>query len=149
MIQGGINLIGRQVILINKSLTLQELEALMQENWDKEQYGNFMIGRPTKASIEEYILLPATPRYLVIVYPRAAGGFLSKENKVILSTADTPEGAQAAIAEYFPTKGPLTKIWQTSRVLSAEKERKGPAEEALQAYTAHMREILKRNGLLK
>ena len=60
MIQGGINVIGRQVITINKSITLRELEQLMQENWDKEQYGNFKIGRPTKASVEEYILLRIT-----------------------------------------------------------------------------------------
>ena len=142
-------MIGRQVLPINKSITLQELEQIIQENWDREQYGNFVIGKPTKASIEEYILLPATPRYLVIVYPRAAGGLFSKENKVILSTSDTPEGAKMAVAEYIPTKGPLTKLWQTSSVLSAEKERKGPAEEALLAYTAHMKDILKRNGLLK
>lgn len=142
-------MIGRQVLLINKAITLQELEQIMQEHWDKEQYGSFVIDRPTKVSAEEYILLPATPRYLVIVYPRAPGGLFSKENKVILSTADTPKGAQIAVAEYFPTKGPLTKLWQTSSVLSAEKERRGPAEEALQAYTAHMREILKKNGLLK
>ncbi len=142
-------MIGRQVIPISKSITLQELEQLMQEHWDKEQYGNFKIGRPTRASIEEYILLPATQRFLVIAYPRAAGGLFSKENKVILSTADTPEGAQIAIAEYLPTKGPLTKLWQTGSVLSAEKERKGPAEEVLQAYTAHMRDVLKKCGLLK
>ena len=142
-------MIGRQVLLINKSITLRELEQIMQECWDKEQYGNFKIGKPTKASIEEYILLPATPRYLVIVYPRAAGGLFSKENKVILSTADTPEGAEIAIAEYIPTRGPLTKLWQTSSVLSAEKERKGPAEEALLAYTAHMKDILNKSGLLK
>lgn len=142
-------MIGRQVLPINKSITLDELEQIMQENWDKEQFGNFVIGKPTKASVEEYILLPATPRYLVIVYPRAAGGLFSKENKVILSTADTPEGAKLAVAEYFPTKGPLTKLWQTSSVLSAEKERKGPAEEVLQAYTAHMKSILKMIGLLK
>ena len=133
-------MIGRQVILINKPLTLQELEQIMQDNWDKEQYGSFKIGRPTPASIEEYILLPATRRYLTIVYPRAAGGFFSKENKVILSIA---------IAEYLPVKGPLLNILQTKSVLSAEKERKGPAEEVLQAYTAHMKEILKKNGLLK
>ena len=142
-------MIGRQVILINRSLTLRELEQLMQDNWDKEQYGSFKVGRPTPASIEEYILLPATRRYLTIVYTRAAGGFFNRENKVILSTADSPEGAEIAIAEYFPTRGPLTKIWQTSSVLSAEKERKGPAEDFLQAYTAHMRDILKKNGLLK
>ena len=35
------------------------------------------------------------------------------------------------IAEYFPTKGPLSKLWQTDSVLNAEKERKGPAEEVL------------------
>ena len=142
-------MIGRQVILINRPITLQELEQIMQENWDKEQYGSFKIGKPTPASIEEYILLPATRRYLTIVYPRAAGGFFRKENKVILSTADSPEGAQIAVAEYFPTRGPLFKIWQTSSVLSAEKERKGPAEEILQAYTAHMKEILQKNSLLK
>ena len=142
-------MIGRQVLPINKSITLDELEQIMQENWDKEQFGNFAIGKPTKASIEEYILLPATPRFLVIVYPRAAGGLFSKENKVILSTADTPEGAKLAVAEYFPTKGPLTKLLQTRSVLSAEKERKGPAEEVLQTYTAHMKSILKTIGLLK
>ena len=142
-------MIGRQVIPISKSITLQELKQLMQEHWDKEQYGNFRIGRPTRASVEEYILLPATQRFLIIVYPRAAGGLFSKENKVILSTADTPEGAMLGVAEYFPTKGPLTKLWQTGSVLSAEKERKGPAEEVLQACTAHMRDILKKSGLLK
>ena len=142
-------MIGRQVIPISKSITLQELEQLMQEHWDKEQYGNFRIGWPTRASVEEYILLPATQRFLIIVYPRAAGGLFSKENKVILSTADTPEGAMLGVAEYFPTKGPLTKLWQTGSVLSAEKERKGPAEEVLQACTAHMRDILKKSGLLK
>lgn len=142
-------MIGRQVIPVNKTITLQELEQIMQENWDREQYGNFKIGRPTRASVEEYILLPATHRFLVIVYTRAAGGLFSKENKVILATADTPEGAGIAIAEYFPTKGPLTKLAQTGSVLKAEKERKGPAEEILQAYTAHMKDILKKEGLLK
>ncbi len=142
-------MIGRQVILTNKAFTLRELEQFMQEHWDKEQYGNFMIGRPTKASVEEYILLPATQRFLVIVYPRAKGGLFNKDNKVILSTADTPAGAQIAIAEYFPTRGPLTKILQTGSVLSAEKERKGPAEEILQAYTAHMRDILQKSGFLQ
>jgi len=142
-------MIGRQVILTNKSMTLQELEQLMQQYWDKDQYGSFKIGRPTSASIEEYILLPATYRYLGIVYPRAAGGFFSRENKVVLSTADTPESARLAIAEYSPTRGPLAKLWQTSSVLSAEKERRGPAEEALQAYAAHMKDILQKAGLLK
>ena len=142
-------MIGRQVITINKAFTLEELEQFMQENWDKEQYGNFRIGSPTSMSLGEYILLPATRRFLVIVYPKAAGGLFSKENKVVLTVADTPAGAEQAFLEYYPVKGPLTKILQTSSVLNSEKERKGPAEDALQAYTAHMKEILEKNGLLK
>ena len=142
-------MIGRQVITTDRSFTLEELDAFMKEHWDTEVYNSFKIGKPTPVSVEEYIILPATPRFVVIVYSRAAGGLFSKENKVVLSTADTPAGAQIAIAEYFPTRGPLTKLLQTSSVLSAEKERKGPAEEVLQAYTAHMRDILKKNGLLK
>ena len=142
-------MIGRQVIPISKSFTLQELAQFMEENWDKEQYSNFTVGKPTAISTAEYILLPATHRYLVIVYPKAAGGLFSKENKIVLSVADTPAGAGAAIAEYFPVSGPLARIWQTGRVLDAEKERKGPAEEVLQAYTAHMKSILSAKGLLK
>ena len=142
-------MIGRQVITISKPFTLQELEQFMQENWDKEQYSDFRLGKPTSASIGEYILLPATQRYLVIVYPKAAGGLFSKDNKIVLSVADTPAGAQEAFFEYIPVKGPITKLWQTSKVLDAEKERKGPAEEVLQAYTAHMKSILSKHGLLK
>lgn len=142
-------MIGRQVITVSKTFTLQELERFMQENWDKEQYCDFRLGKPTAASIGEYILLPATQRYLVIVYPKAAGGLFSKDDKIVLSVADTPAGAEAALFEYFPTHGPITSLWQTSRVLDAEKERKGPAEDVLQAYTAHMKSILSRNGLLK
>ena len=142
-------MVGRQVIAVNRAFTLQELEQFMQENWDKEQFSNFRLGKPTAASVGEYILLPATQRFLVIVYPKAAGGLFSKENKIVLSVADTPAGAQQAFFEYFPTKGPIISLWQTSKVLSAEKERKGPAEEVLQAYTAHMKSILEKNGLLK
>lgn len=142
-------MIGRQVIEINEYMTLEELEQFMQTNWDKERYSDFTVGKPTSASIEEYILLPATPRFLIIVYTRAAGGLFSKSNKVILSTADTPQGAKQAFLEYVPTNAPIFKLWQTGSVLSSEKERRGPAEEALQMYTAHMRDILGKKGLLK
>ena len=118
-------MIGRQVIVVNKAFTLQELEQFMQENWNKEEYSDFRIDKPTAISVGEYILLPATYRFLVIVYPKAAGGLFNKENKIVLSVADTPESAKMAFAEYIPTKSPIFSIWQTSRVLSAEKGRKG------------------------
>ena len=142
-------MIGRQVIVINKTFTLQELEQFMQENWDKEQYNDFGIGKPTSLSVDEYILLPATQRYLVIVYPKAAGGLFNKENKIVLTVADTPAGAVEGLAAFNPKGGPLSGIWKTGVVMNAEKERKGPAEDVLQAYTAHMKDILSKNGVLK
>ena len=141
-------MIGRQSITVNRPFTLEELEQFMQENWDKEQFSSFTVGKPTAIAVEEYILLPATERYLVAVYPRKAGGLFSKENKINLITAETPAGAQQAFFEYFPAKGAIFNLWQTSRVMNAEKERKGPAEEVLLAYTEHMKEILSRNGLI-
>ena len=142
-------MVGRQVITVNRDFTLEELEQFMQANWDKSRFSDFRIGKPTSASVSEYILLPATQRFLVIVYPKKAGGLFSKESKVVLTVADTPAGAQEAFFEYIPAQGTIFSLWQTSKVLNAEKERKGPAEEVLQAYTAHMKEILSQNGLLK
>ena len=141
-------MIGRQSITVNRPFTLEELEQFMQENWDKEQFSSFTVGKPTAIAVEEYILLPATERYLVAVYPRKAGGLFIKENKINLITAETPAGAQQAFFEYFPAKGAIFNLWQTSRVMNAEKERKGPAEEVLLAYAEHMKEILSRNGLI-
>ena len=133
-------MIGRQTIKTNRAFTLGELEQFMQEAWDKSRYNDFSIGRPTPASIEEYILLPATYRFMVIVYAR--------KNKVILAVCDTKEGVKQDLARSIPSDNVLFGIWKVDRVMSMEKERKGPAEEALQAYAAYMRELLRSAGYL-
>lgn len=142
-------MIGRQVIEVNQAFTLKELEAFMTQHWDKAEYNEFFIGRPTKASIEEYILLPATNRYMVIVFPRAAGGIFNKKNKVVLSVCDTPAGAMGKLLTSIPTKNIFYAIRANSMNMSSEKERKGPAEEALQKYAAYMRWLLAANGFTK
>ena len=142
-------MVGRQVILTNRAFTLEELYDFMKENWDVNEGGEFIIGRPTKASIEEYILLPATPRFMTIVFPRSAGSFLSKENKVVLSTAETPAGALEGLAQAIPTGNLFTGIAQMKSLRSSEKERKGPAEQVLQTYTAYMKKLLGEHGYLK
>lgn len=140
-------MIGRQVIKTNRAFTLEELEQFMQEHWDKEQYNSFIIGRPTAASVEEYILLPATERFMVIVYARKAGGLFNKENKVILSVCDTPKGVKQDIARAIHSHNVFFGAWKISTTMSMEKERKGPAEEILQQYAAYMRQLLHVNGL--
>lgn len=142
-------MIGRQVILTNRAFTLEELYDFMKEHWDVNECGEFVRGKPTKASIEEYILLPATPRFMTIVFPRSAESRLSKENKIVLSTADTPSGAFEGLLQTVPTGNLITGIVQMKSLRSSEKERRGPAEEMLRIYTKYMKQILGENGYLK
>ncbi|MCR4951063.1 MAG: hypothetical protein K6A40_07065 [Solobacterium sp.] len=142
-------MIGRQVLVTNRSFTLAELEAFMQEHWDTEVYNTYKIGRPTPVSVEEYILLPATPRFTVIVYPRSAGGLFSKDNKVILTTTPSEAGAGEMLLRSVPARSIVFGAAQISSTMSTEKERKGPAEEILLKYTEYMRGLLKDAGYLK
>ena len=139
-------MIGRQVIKTNRAFTLEELEQFMQEHWDKEQYNHFLMGRPTAASVEEYILLPATGRFMVIVFSRKAGGLFSRDNKVVLSVCNTPEGAKQDLFRSIPSHNIFFGKWKISTTMSMEAERKGPAEEVLQKYTAYLAELLKAAG---
>lgn len=142
-------MIGRQVILTNRAFTLEELKQFMEEHWDTDKYNTFTLGSPTDMSVKMYLLLPATPRFLVIVYPKAAGGLFNKENKVVLSVANTPAGMMDAFKRSIPTQNAIFGIWQISKSMSMEKERKGPAEEVLQKYTAYMRSLLEQSGYTK
>lgn len=140
-------MVGRQVILINKPLDLQELYQIMAQRWNKDEYNDFFIGKPTKYSVEQYILLPASSRFMVIAFPRKAGSFFSRKNKVVLSVCENSEGVQARLLSAIPTQSLFFGVWQLSKNISVEKERKGPAEDALQKYTEYMRSILTNEGL--
>lgn len=129
-------MIGRQVIKSGRNWeSKQELLDFMEANWDKEEYGDFFFGQPTMGSVAGYICLPATNRFMVIVYP--------KKDKVILSVCDSPEGLRSRLIQSIPHQGRIiSSIITMGELGSYEKERKGPAEQMLQAYTAHMKEIL-------
>lgn len=137
---------GRQVIETKRAFTLEELEQFMRQHWDTETYNDFVIDRPTPASIQKYILLPATQRFMVIAYSRAAGGLFSKKDKVVLAVCDSTAGAVQRMAASVRRDNLFHNIWSISQNMSIEKERKGPAEEALQKYAAYMRELLIANG---
>lgn len=139
-------MIGRQVLKTNRAFTLEELEQFMREHWDREQYNGFIIGRPTAASVEKYVLLPATERFMVIAFPRKAGGLFNRENKVVLSVCNTPDGAKQDLARSIPSHNAFFGAWKISTTMSMEEERKGPAEEALRKYAAYMADLLREAG---
>lgn len=131
---------GREVIPVSFDMTLDELYAFMQENWDTEEYNGFEIGRPTPASIEKYIYLPATQNCLVIAYPR--------KGKIIFSVADNPEGLKLLAVSAIPTRNAIARIYQSSLTISRAKEFRGPAAEACAVYAEYMRTLLKQKDLL-
>ena len=129
-------MIGRQVIKSGRDWESKEqLLEFMEANWNKEEYGDFFFGRPTMGSVAEYICLPATNRFMVIMYP--------KKEKVVLTVCDAPEGLKSRLIQSIPHQGKVIPSAITLVELgSYEKERKGPAEQVLQAYTAYMKELL-------
>ena len=140
---------GREVILTNRSFTPEELFQFMEEHWDKEQYSDFVLGSPTAPSVEQYVMLPATARHLVIVYSRDKG-FFSKEKKVVLSVAMTKAGATESMLRSIPTGGKIIAgAVKIASVKSQEEDRKGPAQDALLAYADYMRTLLGEAGYLK
>ncbi len=142
-------MIGRQVIPTNRAFTLDELEQFMQQYWDKNEYNDFFIGKPTAASVEKYILLPATQRFMVIAYSRKGGRFFNKQDKVILSVCDSPAGVRDRLLSSVPSDNIFFGIWKISATMSIEKERKGPAEDILQKYAAYMKQLLNSAGYAK
>lgn len=141
-------MIGRRVILTNRAFTLDELRRFVAERWDQAQYGSFITDPQLRRYTDLYLLLPATQRYMVILYSRAGGGLFSKKNKVVLSVMNTPDGMAEAILQGIPTRSVLFGAAKLGSVMSSEQERKGPAEDVLQTYTDYMESLLRQAGYL-
>lgn len=142
-------MIGRQVLITNKEFTKDELFAYLKSHWNVEEYPEPIIGKPTAASFDEYILLPASKSYMVIIYPKKAGGLFNKKNKVVLSVCDSPAGIREKLVVSVPTKSIIFNVAQLGMIMSQEDERKGPAEDSLLKYTEYVKAILKSDGILE
>ena len=131
---------GREVIDVNFTWTLDEMEQFMKENWDTTEQPEFTRGKPQPMSIEEFLMLPATPNMLVIAYPR--------KNKVIFSVAQNKEGAKTLALTAIPSHNTIYNIAKSAATLSLTKEMKGPAAEICALYAEYMKELLQEKGLL-
>lgn len=125
---------GRQVIKVRLPWEMDTLFDFLKSRWDTEKYPEPKLIRPTAITPKDYILLPATFRYCVLIYP-------AKE-KVVLITYPTEEGWKEQFACSMHSKSIIFGAWQISKDLDREKERKGPAEEVLLKYTEYVRTLL-------
>lgn len=96
---------GIQNIETNRAFTLEELEQFMNDRWDTERYCSFQVGKPTPLATGKAILLPATPRHLVVVGPVTAGGLLRKKNIVVLSVVKNECGFSEAFTSTLLISG--------------------------------------------
>lgn len=134
-------MIGRQVLKLRNYYSLQELKE-RADAFGARETEECRIGRPTAASIEEYLLIPATEHYLVAAIMRRSG-FFSRSNRLVLFVCDTVSGVLDHAVTSVRSKSILLGCKQLRLTHSLEEERKGPAEATLLAVTDCMREIFR------
>ncbi len=142
-------MIGRQVIEVNRPFTLEGLLQFMQEHWDTETFHSFICARVNGMSIEKYIILPATARFITFIYPASGGGLFRRKDRIVLCTGHTTAGMAESLMRSVPSSDNiLLGAAKIGSSISEENERKGPAEDALLRYTAYMKDLLEKEGYL-
>ena len=136
-----------QEIIINREITTEELYDLLQMFWDTELYGPFAMDYRNRLSDEKCIFLPATKRFMVMVYPFEDGIF-HKQYKIVLTVVETPLGMEEELKRSFPTNSLTFGIFKIGRLASIEKEKNGQAADKLMEYTQYLKTLLEKAGLL-
>lgn len=77
-----------------RAFTHDELLQFMTERWNTEEYSSFITDPSLKRYTDFYVLLPATERYMIIVYSIAAMRLFNRKDKVVISILNTPAGAR-------------------------------------------------------
>lgn len=132
---------GRRVLKLDTYFSLEELKQ-KTDAFASPLTDGCRIGRPTPASMEEYLLIPATEHYTVAAIVRKPS-FFSRSPRLVLFICDTPEGVKAQAAASAKARSVYGGYKQIKKTLSLKEERKGPAENALLAVTDCMREIFR------
>lgn len=129
---------GYQSFKVTKAFTFDEFVQIVTQAWNPQELGYYEIGKPHKFAIgnEQFFMVPATQYHTIIVTPR--------KNKITLTTCQNEEGAVGTLtgaATQLTLGSVVGGIASSVSTRSIEKDRKGPAEDALQACTSHMKRI--------
>ena len=138
---------------IRREMTLEELAAFMEANWDKEEYGNFRVGDPMTSDPDvktKYIILPATESWCVIIYPKT-GGLFKKKSQIKAACTYTSGGA-GKLVEHGKKIGQVQttvdKIKDAKNAKELNEEMNTVADGIMRQYTDYLRELMEREGLL-
>ncbi|MBQ6360145.1 MAG: hypothetical protein IJJ25_03235 [Lachnospiraceae bacterium] len=139
---------------INREITLEELAAFMQANWNREEYGDFVIGDPASSNPDpktKYIILPASESWCVIIYPKS-GGLFKKKSQIKAACTYTSAGAgklteHGAKIGHYETTG--EKIRDAKNAKELNQEMNTVADGIMRTYMDHLRELMDREGMLR
>lgn len=138
---------------INRELTLDELAAFFEANWNKEEYGDFAVGDPTSSNPDlktKYIILPATPSWCVIIYPKT-GGLFKKKSQIKAACTYTSEGA-GKLVEHGSKIGKVhttgEKIRDAKNAKELNQEMNTVADGIMRQYMDYLRELMGQAGML-
>ena len=140
---------GKRVIPTNRPFTHEELLAFMTERWNAAEYNQIITDPSLKKWTDLYVLLPATPRHMVIVYSRDSSSLFSKDNKVVVSYIINPAGAADFMVRAIPTHNAFFGAWKIAGNMSEKQDREGPTDDAMQRYADYLHFLLGQAGYLK
>ena len=136
---------------INRELTLEELAAFMQARWNRAEYSDFYVGDPMGAETKtKYIVLPATERWCVIIYPKT-GGLFKKKSLVKAACTYTSAGAGKLVEHgkkigRYQTTG--EKIKDAKNAKDLNEEMNTVADPIMREYMGYLKELMTQAGLV-
>mgnify|MGYP002868363364 CR=1 FL=1 len=133
---------GRRAIQTTRSFTHEELLRFLSERWDTAEYNQLITDPSMSQYTKRYVVLPATARYMIIVYP-------DKKNQVILSYIPSPAGRSAMLLQAIPTQNAFFGMAKIANTMSVKAEREGPLEDILQKYADYLYALLQASGLAR
>ena len=136
---------------INRSLTLDELALFMQSHWNKEEYGDFIVGDPLGADTKtKYIVLPATEGWCVIIYPKT-GGVFKKKNLIKAACTYTSDGAMKLVehgSKIWQYQTTVDKIKDAKNAKELNQEMNTVADGIMRQYMEYLKHLMTQAGMI-
>ncbi|MDL2238352.1 hypothetical protein LJC56_11110 [Christensenellaceae bacterium OttesenSCG-928-K19] len=134
---------GKQVIKTNVTLALDDIQELMQREWNEQQRAQY---RRHDMGSQKYIMHPATDHFVILIYTR--------KNKVGMFSWQPPGAMRVyetgrSVHHHRMKAGLVKDIVNYAAASKKEKERLGPCEQVLLGVAAELRELLNQGGYLR
>ena len=132
-----------------REMTLDELAQFMDEHWDRDQYNDFKVGHPTAANAkDQYIILPASENWCVIIYPKT-GGLRKKKYEIKLACTYTTPGATKLLErEHSVFRKKTVDVKRAKNAVNLNKEMQTVADEALRIYSDYLKQLMREAGFI-